>query len=70
MVMRWKILALAAQHSSLDGLLKELKQHPEYGLPEDSELDLLSQYSDILPQALQDELRVRTSPDSLSDQVK
>ncbi len=60
MVMRWKILELAEQCSSLDDLLRDLKKHPEYDLPEDGGLELLLEYADILPTALQNELHART----------
>ncbi len=56
MVMRWKILELAEQCSSLDDLLLELKKHPEYGLTEDGGIALLLEYADILPEAIQNEL--------------
>lgn len=59
MVMRWKILELAEQCQSLDELLRELRKHPEYDLPEDGGMELLREYSDILPEVLRDELHTR-----------
>ncbi|PCI33955.1 MAG: hypothetical protein COB54_02860 [Alphaproteobacteria bacterium] len=59
MVMRWKILELAERCTSLDDLLRELRKHPEYDLPEDGGVALLQEYSDILPEVLRDELLSR-----------
>ena len=61
MVMRWKILELAERCQSLDELLRELSEHPEYDLPEDGGVELLREYSDILSEALRDELQNRVS---------
>ncbi len=59
MVMRWKVLEVAQQCSSLDELLHELEKHPEYDLPKDRGLQLLLEYIDILPEKLRDELHAR-----------
>ena len=56
MVMRWKILEMAEQCASLNDLLHQLENHPEYGLPKESGLKLLLQYADILPEHLRAEL--------------
>lgn len=59
MVMRWKILEMAEQSTSLDSLLNQLEIHPEYGLPKESGLKLLMQYADILPEHLRTEIHSR-----------
>lgn len=50
---------MAEQCTSLDNLLHQLENHPEYGLPKESGLQLLLQYADILPEKLCDELHAR-----------
>lgn len=59
MVMRWKILELANKCSSLDELLSQLKDYPEYDVPADGGIELLKSYSDILPSNIRQDLLTR-----------
>jgi len=58
-MMRWKILELAGQYSSVDEIVAALKSHPEFELEEDAALSILNLYKDTLSPELQEELEGR-----------
>jgi len=59
MVMRWKILELAENANSLDGLLKTMKESGDFDIGEAETLLLLKDYTVVLPEKIQSELEQR-----------
>ncbi len=59
-MMRWKILELAGEYSSVDEIVAALKSHPEFELEEEAALSILKLYKDTLSAELQHELDEKT----------
>ncbi|MBT6031755.1 MAG: hypothetical protein HOH19_04210 [Kordiimonadaceae bacterium] len=58
-MMRWKILELAGDYSSVDDIVAALKAHPEFKLEEEAALSILMLYKDTLSEEIQRELEER-----------